>query len=69
MTRAELDQEAARVTALLGGGTAKRVWRHRVGEVGIEFEDGARLFVHHNLEGVELSITGCDVPEESGASG
>lgn len=45
----------------------KRVWRHRVSEVGIEFEGGIRHFVHRSVEGVELSITGCDAPEEPGA--
>jgi hypothetical protein len=69
MTPAKLDQEAERATALLRGRAVKRVWRHSVGEVGIEFEDGARLFVRHLDEGNELSITGCDDQEESETSG
>lgn len=57
-TSSKLQQEAARATALLGGKVVAKIWRHREGEVGIEFTDGTRLFVDHTPSGVELSITG-----------
>lgn len=63
MTSTELDQEAERATALLAGKVVKRVWRHRVDEVGIEFADGTRVFVHSRPDAVELSITGSQDPE------
>ena len=58
----QLRSEAARATELLRGRVVKQVWRHRAGEVGIEFADGTRLFVDSN-EALELSISGVD--EES----
>jgi len=64
MTRTELDEEADRATALLRGRTVKRVCRHRVDEVGIEFEDGTRLFVDQR-DHIELSITDCEDLGES----
>jgi len=52
-----LSKEAERATALLRGKEVATVWRHRKGEVGIEFADGTRLFVDGKGEGIELSIT------------
>jgi hypothetical protein len=51
-------KEAERASELLRGKEVAVVWRHRKGEVGIEFTDGTRLFVDKTDEGVELSITG-----------
>ena len=42
---------------MLKGKVVSIVFRHRLGEVGIEFTDGTRLFVDHVEDGVELSIT------------
>ncbi|RZL39328.1 MAG: hypothetical protein EOP35_03920 [Rubrivivax sp.] len=53
----KLQWEAERATEMLRGKTVATVWRHRAGEVGIEFSDGTRLFVDHTSTGVELSIT------------
>jgi hypothetical protein len=51
-------KEAEEATELLRGKEVATVWRHRQGEVGIEFTDGTRLFVDKTPDGVELSITG-----------
>jgi hypothetical protein len=56
----KLEVEAQRATDFLKGKVVSVVWRHRKGEVGIEFTDGTRLLIDHTQEGVELSITGCD---------
>jgi hypothetical protein len=53
-----LQDEAKRATKMLRGRVVKRIWRHRDREVGIEFEDGARLFADVTQTGLELSITG-----------
>jgi hypothetical protein len=55
-----LEQEAERATELLRGKIVAKVTRHRAKEVCIEFADGARLFVDHKPDDVELSITGGD---------
>ena len=55
-----LEQEAERATELLKGKVVTKVMRHRAKEVCIEFTDGTRLFVDHNPDNVELSITGGD---------
>jgi hypothetical protein len=60
MSGSPLEDEADRATALLRGRTVKRVWRRRIEEVGLEFEDGARLYVENHDESIEVSITGCD---------
>jgi hypothetical protein len=52
----KMKNEAAKVTALLQGRIVKTVWRHRPGEIAIEFEDGARLFVD-SATALDLSIT------------
>jgi len=36
--------------------TVRVVWRHRPGEVGIEFTDGSRIFINRAEEGLELSV-------------
>jgi len=51
-------KEARRATKLLKGKTVTKVWRHRPKELGIEFDDGTRLFVDQQEAGLELSITG-----------
>ncbi len=52
-----LEQEADRATELLKGKVVSIVWRHREGEIGIQFTDGTRLFVDHIPTGLEISIT------------
>ena len=58
----DLEDEATKLTDLLRGKTVKTVWRHRVGEVGIEFGDGTRLFVDVAATGLDFSITGGHEP-------
>ncbi len=53
----DLEDEADRATAMLMGKSVVRGWRHRVGEVLVEFSDGTRLFVDVNGNEAELSIT------------
>ena len=53
----DLEQEAKRATEMLKGKTIFQVSRNRVGEVCIECTDGTRLFVDHQPDGIELSIT------------
>ena len=55
--KSKLRLEAARATEMLRDKTVSVVWRHRVGEVAIEFTDRTRLFVDHTSDGVEVSIT------------
>lgn len=55
--QSKLQREAERATEMLRGKTVSVVWRHRHGEVGIQFTDGTRLFVDQASDGVELSIT------------
>ena len=54
-TEKELKAEARQLTRWLKGKTVQRVWRHRATEVGIQFEDGARLFIDHCANGLEWS--------------
>ena len=61
-TKEELASEAQRATRMLQGKVVRAVWRHRPEEIGIEFEDGARLFVDMRPTGLEISITG--LPED-----
>ena len=56
-TKSDLEKEAKRATDLLKHKTVARVWRHRANEVGIEFEDGTRLYIDKKETGLELSIT------------
>lgn len=53
----DLELEAQQATALLAGKLVAKVFRPRIGEVGIQFEDGSRMFVDHHSAGVEISIT------------
>jgi hypothetical protein len=53
----DLNEEAARATAMLQGKTVARVIRNRPGELVIEFEDGTRVFVDRSETGIEVSIT------------
>jgi hypothetical protein len=62
-TQPDLDDEAARATEMLRGRAVKQVWRHRLTEIGIEFEDGTRLFID-SAAALELSITGFDDSQE-----
>ena len=56
--KSKLQLEARRATEMLRGKTVSTVWRHRPSEVGIQFEDGTRLFIDRASDGgVELSIT------------
>ena len=52
----DLHRETAAVAKLLVGKTVRNVWRHRSGEVGIEFTDGSRIFINRVEEGLELSV-------------
>ena len=52
-----LKMEAKRATELLAGKIVKAVWRPKKKELGIEFTDGTRLFVNHQPNSVEISIT------------
>jgi hypothetical protein len=56
----DLNGEAERATELLKGKVIDKVWRHREAEIGIEFIDGARLFIDRTPSGLEISITGED---------
>jgi len=42
---------------MLRGKVVRQIWRHCPGEIGIEFEDGTRLFADVFKTGLELSIT------------
>ena len=53
-----LEEEAARATEFLRGKTVLNVWRHRDGEVVIQFNDGTRFFASALNDSLELSITG-----------
>ena len=57
MLQSDLEAEAIRATEMLRGRVVRQVWRHRPGEIGLEFEDGTRLFVDSSST-LELSITG-----------
>jgi hypothetical protein len=53
-----LEEEATRATEMLHGKVVRAVWRHRPGEVWIEFVDETRLFVDTPLSGaLEVCIT------------
>ena len=53
----DLAEEARRALRMLRGKAVKKVWRHRATELGIEFDDGSRLFVDSKPRGLEISIT------------
>jgi hypothetical protein len=52
-----LEEEAKRVTELLVGKVVETIWRHRPGEIVIQFTDGNRFFANVNGNSLELSIT------------
>lgn len=52
----ELETEAARLESFIRRKVVKTVWRHRPAELGIEFDDGVRLFVDSHDEGLEFSV-------------
>ncbi len=54
---ADLEDEASRATEMLAGKAVRQVWRHRSGEVVIEFADRSRLFADARGGDIELSIT------------
>ena len=56
-TKKDLAAEARRASRMLRGKAVKKVWRHRSAEIGIEFEDGSRLFVDAKSHGLEITIT------------
>jgi hypothetical protein len=59
MNNPELEKEARRATDLLRGKVVRVVWRHRANEIGLEFDDGTRLFVDVGPNGeLDVSITG-----------
>jgi hypothetical protein len=53
-----LESESQRATDMLKGKVVQTVWRHRSGEVGIQFTDGTRFFIDTKEGSIELSITG-----------
>ncbi|MGV3533346.1 MAG: hypothetical protein ACO1QR_13345 [Chthoniobacteraceae bacterium] len=55
--KSDLEAEAVRATEMLRGRLVSKVWRHRPGEIVLEFDDGTRLFVDSSAP-LELSITG-----------
>ena len=57
MADSSLKNEAKKATKMLKGKVVSVVFRHRLGEFGIEFADGTRLFVDHIKDGLEISIT------------
>ena len=52
-----LEEEAKRASELLAGKVVETVWRHRLGEVVVQFTDGSRLSVEISDTALELSIT------------
>ena len=59
------EREGENATRLLRGRIVEKVWRHRQGEVGLLFADGARSFVSARAP-LDISITGPD-PQQSSA--
>ena len=53
-----LEEEAKRATEQLAGKIVEVVWRHRPGEIVIQFTDGSRLFADINGTALDLSVTG-----------
>ena len=54
----DLNQEGERTNEMLKGKVVSKVMRERAKEICIEFTDGTRLFVDHQLDNLEISITG-----------
>ncbi len=55
---AELAAEAERITALLKGKALLRIWQHRPEAMGVEFDDGTKLYVEKNSGGLDVNIIG-----------
>jgi hypothetical protein len=53
-----LKEEAKRASEMLKGKVIAKVMRQRVKEICIEFTDGTRLFVDHQSDNLEISISG-----------
>jgi hypothetical protein len=53
-----MEEEAQQATQLLEGKVFEFLWRHRKGEILIQFVDGTRLFINQVSDDLELSITG-----------
>ncbi len=53
-----LEDEAEKATQCLKNRVIERLYRHRKGEVAIQFTDGVTLFIDQSSDGLELSITG-----------
>lgn len=53
----DLLAEAERATAMLAVEEVRQVWRPGIGEIGIEFADGTRLFVDRSAQALAVSIT------------
>ena len=52
-----LEEEAKHANELLAGKVVEKVWRHRPGEIVIQFRDGSRLIADINGGALEVSIT------------
>jgi hypothetical protein len=57
MPKETLEEEAKIVTEMLKGKVVRKVWRHRAKEIVIVFEDETTLYVDHQPEELEISIT------------
>ncbi len=53
-----LKEEAERASEMLKGKVIAKVMRQRAKEICIEFTDGTRLFVDHQSDNLEISISG-----------
>jgi phosphoribosylglycinamide formyltransferase-1 len=54
----DLSAESSKISDLLRGKLIKHVYRHRIGEILIEFDDDTRLFINVDSSDLDLSITG-----------
>jgi hypothetical protein len=62
-----LREEASRATALLRNQVVARIQRPRAKTILLAFRDGARLYVDHQPDGLEISIEGGN-PEAGGGA-
>jgi hypothetical protein len=53
-----LEEEAEGLQRLLEGKTVRKIWRHRLKELAVEFDDGTRLFVDMFDDRLDFSVTG-----------
>ncbi len=56
-TPRELKNEAKQLNEALKGKVVAKVWRHRAGEIAIEFSDGTRFFADWDEKGLETTVT------------